>query len=97
MTANEARQITNKVREDWADSILDEIIEKSEEKIESAAEAGLTFTIVEVRCHPIDEESFKQRVCSYFEQLGYKVTCSMYDFGGRCCQVRISWEDNNGV
>lgn len=93
MTANEARQITSKVREDWASSLMDEIIEKSEEKIESAAEAGLTFTIVEVRCYPIDEEFFKQKVCSYFEQLGYKTTCIIYNrLGVRYCQVRINWE-----
>lgn len=93
MTANEAKQITNKVREDWANSLMDEIIEKSEEKIQSAAETGLVFTVVQVRCSPVDEELLKQRVYSYFKQLGYEVTCYMYDsFGVRTCQVRISWE-----
>ena len=93
MTANEARQITNKVRENNVSSIMDEIIEKSEEKIKRAAEVGLVSTVVEVRCSPIDEELFKQKVYSYFEQLGYKVTCYICDrFGNRCCQVIINWE-----
>ena len=46
MTANEARQITNKVRENNVSSIMDEIIEKSEEKIKRAAEVGLVSTVV---------------------------------------------------
>lgn len=98
MTANEAKQITNKIREDNADSIMNEIIEKSEEKIKSAAEAGLDSTVVSTRCFPVDEVLFKRKVYSYFEQLGCKVTCDIYDsFGTRRFQVVINWEDNNGV
>ena len=98
MTANEAKQITNKIREDNSDSIMETLIEESEEKIQSAAEAGLDSTVVTVRCLPVDEVLLKRKVYSYFEQLGYRVTCAIYDsFGTRRFQVVINWGDNNGI
>lgn len=98
MTANEARKITNKIKEDNADSIMDTLIKESEEKIKSAAEVGLDSTVVTVRCFPVDEVLFKRKVYSYFEQLGYKVTCALYDsFDARRFQVVINWKDNNEI
>lgn len=98
ITANETKKITNKIREDNADSIMNTLIKESEEKIKSAAEAGLDSTVVSIRCFPVDEVLFKRKVYSYFEQLGYKVTCTIYDsFGTRRFQVVINWGDNNGV
>lgn len=43
MTASEARQVTNKVREDNANSAMEEIIEKSEEKNSRCGRSWLIF------------------------------------------------------
>lgn len=94
MTASEARKITNKVREDNANSAMEEIIEKSKEKIQDAAEVGSSFTIVEIKIFTVDEELLRQKVYSYFKQLGYEVKCLIYDYMGyKYCQVTIDWED----
>lgn len=94
MTASEAKQITNKIKEDNANSIMAELIEKSEEKIKSAAEAGLDSTVVSIRCLPVDEVLFKRKVYSYFKQLGYEITCAIYgSFGTKRFQAVINWED----
>lgn len=94
MTASEARQITNKVREDNANSAMEEIIEKSEEKIQDAAEVGSSFVVVEIKIFMVDEELLKQRIYSYFKQLGYKIKCSIYNYMGyKYFQITIDWEE----
>jgi len=94
MTANEAREITNKVKEDNTNSAMEKIIDKSEEKIKDAAEAGLTYTIVEVKIWMIDEDALTKQVYSYFKHLGYKPSISIYDYGNnRYIQITISWEE----
>lgn len=94
MTASEARQITNKVREDNANSAMEKIIDKSEVKIKDAAEVGLTYTIVEVKIWETDEDALTKKVYSYFKQLGYKTAISIYDYMSyRYFQVTIDWED----
>jgi len=94
MTADEARKITNKVREDNANSAMEEMIEKSEEKIQDAAEVGLTSTIVEIKIFQVDEELLKHKIYSYFKQLGYEIKCLIYDYMGyKYCQVTIDWEE----